>query len=138
MRAVDQTISSHVNGNCFEACVASILELPLDEVPTFVGGNSEEWFEAFAAWMATRGHAAAYLPHAPGMRPIGYHIGASDFHSVDGVRTAHAVVALDGTVVHCPHPSRAGLTQPIRYWTLILPFAQPICIEADDFGPPSP
>lgn len=45
------------HGNCFSACVASLLELPLESVPNFcVLSNYEslgesEWFYAFLFWL---------------------------------------------------------------------------------------
>ena len=40
-------------GDCFRACVASILELPIDEVPHFCA--AEEWIPPLQAWFRERG-----------------------------------------------------------------------------------
>lgn len=118
MKPVDQTVSSHINGNCLEACVASILEVPLSDVPD-VNGNPD-WLDVMATFLAARGYAFLYAPHWPGMRPRGYHI-ASDRY--------HATVALDGRIVHCPHHSRAGVRMEIEYWYLVVPFGSALTLD---------
>lgn len=118
MIPVDQSVSSPINGNCLEACVASILEVPLAEVPDV--NSNPDWLDVMAAFLASRGYAFLYAPNQPGLAPRGYHIASN---------TAHAVVALDGKIVHCPHHSRAGLQQSIEYWYLIVPFGTPVTME---------
>jgi hypothetical protein len=49
---VRQTIGGPPNGDCFAACVASVLELPLSEVPNPVG---ERWREQWGDWLEGRG-----------------------------------------------------------------------------------
>lgn len=130
MIPVDQEISDAVNGDCFPACVASVLELPLADVPGFVRGNADDWFEQFAAWAVGRGYAAAYVPNDPPIAPRGYAIGVCDYHEFQGITVGHAIVALDGRPVHCPHPSRAGLGKSVRFWALLMPLGQPVTVEA--------
>lgn len=123
MKPVDQTISDHVWGNCLEACIASILEIPLDAVPNIAGGNSPDWFQDAARVLAPLGYSVAYMPNDPPVKPPGYHIGVCDMHKVQGETIAHAVVAKDGVPVHCPHESRSGLRFPTWYWILLVPLA---------------
>jgi len=58
MRPVDQTIlagdSGPHKGDCFRACVASILELPIEAVPHFME-MSGDWFEHFDDWLRKQG-----------------------------------------------------------------------------------
>ena len=54
MIPVDQTIlydpdPASLMGNCFQACVASIFELPLDMVPHFC--QEEDWYLLFTNWL---------------------------------------------------------------------------------------
>ncbi len=42
MKPVDQTTFGHPGGNCFSACVASLLEMSVDQVPYFMG--HDDWF----------------------------------------------------------------------------------------------
>lgn len=53
MIPVDQTTYGHTDGNCFSACVASILEIPIEEVPNTLGVNAE-----LMRWLAGRGLSA--------------------------------------------------------------------------------
>jgi hypothetical protein len=58
MKPVDQTLFGVGEGNCFAACVASILELNLDSVPNFCADNADtEWYMQFIKWLAPRGLA---------------------------------------------------------------------------------
>jgi hypothetical protein len=59
MRPVEQTCFDLKNGNCFAACIASILELPLEEVPNFCGEgfDAPTWFVDFSKWAEERGLA---------------------------------------------------------------------------------
>jgi hypothetical protein len=106
MKPVDQNAFGPEKGNCFSACVASILELPIDDVPQFM--TSENWWHGFARWCARQGYLALVdyrVPDEPAT--LGYSIlgGESPRHPGSG----HAVVALDGVMVHDPHPDRTGL-----------------------------
>ena len=55
MKPTDQTqfVGEGVGGNCVQASVASILELPLDEVPHFlaVAPSPVEWEFAMEDWL---------------------------------------------------------------------------------------
>jgi len=112
MIPVDQTVFAVPGGNCFSACVASLLELPLKVVPYFMGdkppGEPEEWFAGFLAWLRPLGYWAIPLSVGNGWRPEGLCIlsGKSPRGSF-----LHSVVArgTDLDVVHDPHPSRAGV-----------------------------
>jgi hypothetical protein len=121
MKPVDQTTFGFPGGNCFSACVATILELPLDEVPYFMSGgmvggtHHPEWWQYFLAWLAARDYSADYSLLRPGDAcPDGLVIlsGMSPravcnpfgLHSTVGV-----IDELGCRVVHDPHPSRAGL-----------------------------
>jgi hypothetical protein len=111
VRPVDQTTFGHPGGNCFSACVASLLGIPVACVPYFMGEPGEPghvWAERLAAWLAPRGLYAMHFEFPPDrpwkLWPKGYYILGGQ-----SPRGAHAVVALDGAVVHDPHPSREGI-----------------------------
>lgn len=59
MKPVDQTqfAGEGVGGNCVQASVASILGLPLIDVPHFleIADRPEEWELAFMDWLEDRG-----------------------------------------------------------------------------------
>jgi len=131
---VDQTVFGVPGGNCFSACVATILECDLTEVPYFMGGPEEwerdggKWWERFQAWLEPRGLAADYyqpgkncarkhrpnFPHLLGGRSPRDLLTDEEKLALGIVMPAgedllHSVVAVGHEVVHDPHPSRAGL-----------------------------
>lgn len=56
----------------------------------------------------------------PPIAPSGYHVACGKSPRSD---QEHAVVALDGKIVHDPHPTRAGLDGGITWWILFHPAA---------------
>jgi hypothetical protein len=65
MRAVRQTVFGKGDGNCFPACIASILECDIDEVPNFCSESEPDkgstWLEKTAAWLKTKGKSLIYF-----------------------------------------------------------------------------
>lgn len=110
MTPVDQTTfgdgrNGTEPGDCFRACVASVLDVPIGEVPNFVAEAA--WFRALLDWLAPRGLWFVSMPATPApWIPDGVHYIASG-PAPRGV--SHAVVMSDGLLVHDPHPSRDGL-----------------------------
>jgi hypothetical protein len=107
---VDQTTFGIPGGNCFSACVASILELPIEDVPYFMDAPEDKWFGAFEPWLAARGYYALYVEVIDGWTPRGLHILSG---SMSRRRNApeHSVVARGSEIVHDPHPDRPGLAK---------------------------
>ena len=104
MQAIDQTTFGEGLGNCFSACVASILELPIDDVPFF--GADELWWTRFSEWLEARNLYAVCLKHRAGRAPVGYHILSGKSPRGEFL---HSVVAKGEDIVHDPHPSRANI-----------------------------
>lgn len=105
-------------GNCMQAAIATILDLPLEEVPHFLQSYEDIWWANMQAWLATRGWQIVALPLdylAPGIVPIGYHL----MHGRTCRDSDHVVVAKDGVMVFDPHPSDAGLTEIKTYEVLV-------------------
>ncbi len=117
MKPIDQTKFRVPEGNCFSACVASLLHLPIEDVPTFCA-EGDKWFEVFQQWLRPLGLYAFMLKHCEEWRPDGYYILGGKSPRGDFF---HAVIARDGEIVHDPHPSRTGLVDRQDY-TLIVPF----------------
>ena len=102
-------------GDCLRAVVASLLDLPAEDVPHFVrlgieAGDDEEWspnwYYIMIDFLSERGYnvvtvgnpkSGEYIPEA--------HIACGP--SPRGVN--HVVVAEGDRVIHDPHPSRAGV-----------------------------
>ncbi len=111
---LDSPISEQ--GNCFQACLASILEIPLEQVfdcvqfETALDGTSFEkrpWYVAFNEWLSKFGLASIYLEWKP-IQPavttfLGYHMAECQSHTLKNGET-HVVVIHNGEVVHDPNP----------------------------------
>lgn len=111
MKPVYQTTFGYPNGNCFQAALASILELPLEKVPHFMLDLTNDWFMELRNWLGqfgldaicVRGESEAFLPSK------GYYIMGG---RRPGRTYLHAVVACNGQVVHDPLPEGQGVLEP--------------------------
>ena len=92
------------DGNCFAACLASILEIPLRSVPDF--GDGDDFLEQAADFLAK--HGLYYVQIPPNDAAFAAMCGAGDiFHTIEGTSPRggqHAVVGLNGEMVWDPHP----------------------------------
>lgn len=119
MKPVTQTILTAPGGDCFPACLASILEMDLADVPNFQGDDWQlqyhDWLRPFGlALLTTAIPADAQIERFADVVLPGYTILA-----VDSPRFApllHAVVALDGEVVWDPHPAATPADYPTLVW----------------------
>lgn len=126
MKPVDQTRFaielplSEAPGNCWPACIASILEVPLAEVPDEADfwkpgmNHRQSWrlyYPAVTKWLRDRG----YLIVEVRMKDVCYAGEVWDVPSIisgpspRNSEVNHAVVGCGNAIVHDPHPSRAGL-----------------------------
>lgn len=114
MIKVDQTKFVAGEGNCFPACIASILEVPLEEIPEVDESLKWGWMKPFNDYLAEKGLAfidVCLQQHKLYEPPVGVLCilsGPSPRFDCD-----HSVVGRtqkDGLyMVHDPHPSRDGL-----------------------------
>jgi hypothetical protein len=97
-------------GNCLQAAVASVFEVPLEDVPHFVA--EEDWWGALERWLAARNVEVLYLP-ANEFVNNSVRVGRDAFYLVDGKSPRgeffHVVVWRGHEMVHDPHPSGDGL-----------------------------
>lgn len=98
-------------GNCQQAVLSSIFEVPLERVPDFVH-EYDPWWDAMAEWILEEFGVWPLTLNAQSCRnseidwkPPGYHVIAGD--GPRGYR--HATVGYMGVIVWDPHPSRDGL-----------------------------
>jgi hypothetical protein len=98
-------------GNCWSACLASLLELDIEEVPDFVQievSGGQYWWEHTLEWLAHRGYRLARvmgeLPKDP------YIMCGISPRSPNGEPVGHSVIYQDGVMIHDPHPSGDGIT----------------------------
>lgn len=132
----DMSVLNDGHGNCFNACIASLLERPLRdvaaihprrEVTTADGGIvlqvNEDWHEQWDLWLLEQGYKLTYHPAATPPRGFSIASGSSERtfpegHPRAGERISHAVVAFDGVPVHDPFPIKGGFDSIRHYQTL--------------------
>jgi hypothetical protein len=129
VKPIDQTKFGRPDGNCWVACVASILEVSIGELgdledahrQTLIeweNGNGFKWSLILAETHAL-GFTVAWIgmnnPELPRLPPRGYSI--ANGPAPRGL--PHSCVALDGVVVHDPHPDREKLVRIDSYDVLL-------------------
>ena len=128
MIPVDQIRTGKPQGQCTEAAVASVLEVPLDTVPDLWGGQGADEERPPRRWVQLLGLVLAHgyqfvrfnipcmpvndldldaldLPRKARFCARGFHLLGGE--NPDGLE--HMVVGKNGYVVHDPNPSRRGL-----------------------------
>lgn len=98
--------SEKQKGNCFAACLASLFDIPLKEIPAFE--ESKNWGCDFIDWI-DKNNIDYTMHNTP---PKGYAM--ANGISPRGIR--HSVIVKDGRFFHDPHPSREFLTKINDYW----------------------
>ncbi len=105
-----------------QACLASLFELPLEEIPEFGSQQGTAYFEPLQEWLARFGLALlvypwwnvdddnGYLSH------FGYHLLTGKGR---GQTLRHIVVCERGKVVHDPLPNSTGLAERDDYWFFV-------------------
>ena len=115
MIPVDQTKFGSPEGNCFNAVIASILEVSIDRItpqvlidPLFFVKFNKFVLKEFGLFMME-------IPTSWPLVPKGYHE-----MSGPGPRVGdHSVVGKEGRMVHDPHPDRKGLLEVKKYCLFI-------------------
>lgn len=131
MKPVMQTRDGFPKGNCLMAATASILEVPLESLPDLYeegerrGGDALHWWGVYIETLLLHGLTVALVPNGeegyPVVRPKGYAIASILYGELH-----HATVALDGDIVHDPHPlqpSKLPGAKIIR-WYILVPLAR--------------
>lgn len=92
-----------VLGDCFRACIASVLEVPIAAVPHFALLGSR-WSQVADGYLAALGRELLWEKGDP----------PHDVWTIVTVKSPrgsdlkHSVIYYGGEMVHDPHPSRAG------------------------------
>ena len=117
MKPVDQTLFAPAVydgvhfGNCVAACIASILEIAISEVPHSPYMHDENrlcWLESMGWVMSWDYEGSAEFERKGYCIITGVSPREQVRHDVS-FPLNHAVVGLDGMMVFDPHPSREGL-----------------------------
>jgi hypothetical protein len=115
--------SNGVYGDCQRAVIASLLDLPLSEVPHFLSlakNNTELYWYMIQEFLRDKGYAWLVIPAKAGAA----FFGATDnkiYYELSGPSprgsgVTHAVVGCDGEIVFDPHPSNDGLLGDPSEW----------------------
>jgi hypothetical protein len=120
MKFINQTVFNF-NGNCLEACLASILHLKLDQVPSF---SKNSWHKECNEWLQLFGLGLITVNVCKkGMKILfetfkGYVIGVGTRKGSNGVD--HAVILYEGKIIHDPMPKNKELDMDIHQLDLIV------------------
>ena len=129
MKPVKQTKLGPPDGNCFAACVASIFEVPLDDVPNFI--ETDNWQNALDEWLNERGMCSlSILPFEKEIKPRGYSI----LSGIPREKTVeHCVVAWDGVMVWDPSPTPLGVEERKIFIVFCATNPASIMIRSEEF-----
>ena len=115
MNPVKQTVlhdpEKGKHGNCLSAVLASLLHLPIEDVPVFSAPYPEwqnqlnEWLRPFGLAYIQVGDFAKWCNDF-GIRGCHHELGGSSPRNTD---ISHACVGVDGDLVFDPHPDNSGL-----------------------------
>lgn len=122
MKPIMQTDFTFQTGNCMQACVASIFELELDQVPNFNKHGPKYYDEEIESWCdlinmialdITLEHGALNLFRDTHIIAIG-----NSPRSTEGLK--HACVYKNGEIVHDPHPDGTLISLPPYCFTVFI------------------
>lgn len=110
-------------GDCQRAVIASLLELPIDEVPHFLQeaqGDASAYWEGIQRFLRPHGYAYLVVPYRSGSAFFGID-DEPIYHEISGPSPRgngvfHAVVGCNGQIAFDPHPDRTGLAGDPSEW----------------------
>jgi len=108
MIPVYQLINSLSKGDCFRACVASILELPIEEVPNFMEDGEDKFNDHIVDWIKDRTFTIRYVEINNDDDQKEFEQTTKDHYVIAIGQNAfcyHAVVWRNGKIVHDPNPN---------------------------------
>jgi hypothetical protein len=119
MRPVTQRIEGYPHGECVRAAYATILGLPIEQVPPLDPYTSmrtgQEQHDRERVWLASRGIGLIEISTDNPLEALPQEIidcAPEVPHLMSGISPrgfGHRVVGIGGRVAFDPHPSRAGL-----------------------------
>jgi len=119
MIPIDQSIlhdpDNGKNGDCWRACLASVLELPIEKVPHFGDMNAREGRKAELTFLGNMGftiytiYGEGSMTNHPQMEEGDHEYYFAIGPSPRNKNISHQVVCHNGEIVHDPHPDKTGL-----------------------------
>lgn len=107
-------------GNCLSAVLASILHIPIEDVPNFQ--DPHNWLRDLNKWL--RPHGLGYINYEDYDLWTNHQELTGSYHLISGntnrsVDVSHACVGLDSYIVFDPHPSDDGLINKNCYGVFV-------------------
>ena len=119
MIPIKQDIVGSKYANCLQACVASILDKPLNLVPNFMLFGKEYW-EALYLYIRSIGFIGIAYVYGLPPNDSNYHIISLDFGKE--FDHSHCAIYKNGTIIHDPHPKgvqKDDLDKIIGYYQIM-------------------
>lgn len=126
----DLTVANNGRGNCFNACVASLLEKRLEDTNHILPRDGGDWHERWRLYFADLGYKLEiYFPDCEDI-PTGYSITSvftnrtyPEDHIHAGSKIHHAVIMFNQQLVHDPYPLGSEITR-IHYHQFLVPLTE--------------
>jgi hypothetical protein len=132
MKKVFQT-KFEKEGNCFVACLASILEISIEKIPEYKDGNGI-WYKKYRKWLNQwgldlialtdwSGEAKEYIPLV--------------FAIVSGISPrglSHSVVYFGHEMIHDPHPEGGGVKDITDWIYIVSKYPKRVCDDVNCSG----
>lgn len=109
MHKILQTRFGNPGGNCHQAALASLLEMPLGAVPDFCNMPGDDWDIKENLWLMQHGLYSLHVRPGDDSSMEWFTDHVPSIAGVKSLTTAgalHSVIYYKGQVVHDPHPSQ--------------------------------
>lgn len=117
MRPVTQTVD-YPSGDCFRACLCSLLELPIEAIPNFQENEGEKFEELYRKFNDDSKYRMVSITcENPEITLKGCMVIAHG--KSPGKDYNHSVIWQDGRIIHDPHESKKGIVKPELFTVLI-------------------
>jgi hypothetical protein len=123
MKPVDMTKFGDGRGNCFAACLASLLEIPITDVFEMPDGSALDWRQHTNNWLSDKGFWYLDMTLHEDLERIGdARMHYWGWHIIIGKATGggddrHSVIGYRGKLWFDPNPNRRGLLGTCRDWS---------------------
>lgn len=119
-----------VRGNCLAACIASLLEMPITDVPNFetlYSISDTYYYDVLSAWLKHLGfeiyNDSRFMCFHDDESKSQYKDEPKDkYYMVSGLSPRgiqHVCIYQNGKLIHDPHPSREGITTEEYFETIV-------------------